>query len=61
MVYELFNKMAKINIQQLDRYTTEFKSYEKINKKNGKNKSQDGEDLFQSSGKSRRRRESNDY
>jgi len=61
MVYELFNKMAKINIQQLDRYTTEFKSYEKINKKNGKNKSQDGEDLFQSPGKSRRRRESNDY
>jgi len=53
--------MAKINIHQLDRYTAEFKSYEKINKKNGKNKIQDGEDLFQSSGKSRRRRESNDY
>lgn len=53
--------MAKINIQQLDRYTTEFKSYEKINRKNGKNKNQDGEDLFQSSGKSRRRREGNDY
>ena len=33
MVYELFSKMAKINIQQLDRYETEYKSYEKINRK----------------------------
>ena len=61
MVYELFSKMAKINIQQLDRYETEYKSYEKINKKNGKNKSQDGENIFQSPGKLERRRTDNDY
>jgi hypothetical protein len=53
--------MAKINIQQLDRYETEYKSYEKINKKNGKNKSQDGENIFQSPGKLDRRRTDNDY
>ena len=53
--------MAKINIHQLDRYAAEFKSYEKINKKNGKNKIQDGEDIFQSQGKSRRRGTNNDY
>ncbi len=53
--------MAKINIQQLDRYETEYKSYEKINRKNGKNKIQDDENLFQSSGKPDRGRTDNDY
>jgi hypothetical protein len=53
--------MAKINIQQLDRYETEYKSYEKINRKNGKSKIQDGENIFQSPGKLDRRRTDNDY
>ena len=53
--------MAKINIQQLDRYETEYKSYEKINRKNGKNKIQDGENIFQSPGKLDRGRADNDY
>ena len=61
MVYELFSKMAKINIQQLDRYETEYKSYEKINRKNGKNKIQDGENIFQSPGTLDRGRAENDY
>ena len=61
MVYELFSKMAKINIQQLDRYETEYKSYEKINRKNGKSKIQDGENIFQLSGKLDRGRTDNDY
>lgn len=61
MVYELFSKMAKINIQQLDRYETEYKSYEKINRKNGKSKIQDGENIFQSPGKLDRGRADNDY